>query len=47
MCADIVGEKEHLQYGKDDEQLNQDDGPERAPQRHLAKAVPIEVESLV
>ena len=40
--AEDVGKKEKPQDGEHDEQLDQDHGPERAPQRHAAKSVRIE-----
>ena len=42
-----IGEEEHLQDGKDDKQLNQDDSPKRLAQAHGAKSIVVEIESLM
>jgi len=47
VLADVVGEEKELQHGKDDEQLDEDDGPEGAPQRHAAESVIVEMECFV
>ena len=47
MLADEVGEKEHFQDGKYDDQLHDDNRPQRLSQRHVAKAVVVEVEDSV
>jgi hypothetical protein len=39
-----IGKKEKLQNDKNDEQLNQDDGPESATDRHIFKSLIIKVE---
>ena len=36
---DVIGEEEHLQDNKDDEQLDQYDNPQSASQRHVAEAI--------
>ena len=38
-----VGEEEQLQHHEDDEQLNQDDGPQRLTQAHVPESVGVEV----
>jgi hypothetical protein len=43
MGADIVGKEKYFQDGKNDEQLNQDDCPQRSSQRHLSETVSVEV----
>ena len=43
MSAEEVGEEEDLEDGKHDEEFDEDDGPERAAERHVAEAVVVEV----
>ena len=47
MLLQEIGEKEELQDDEDDEQLNQDDSPERFAQTHVAEPVVIEVEDTI
>jgi hypothetical protein len=42
-----VGEEEHFQDGKDDEELDEDNGPQRTPQFHVLETVVVEVEDSV
>ena len=37
-----VGKEEEAQHGEEDEELHEDNGPERAPQGHRAEPVDIE-----
>ena len=46
MLFDEVGEEEHLENGEDDEQLDEDEGPQRLAQLHVSEAVVIEVKTL-
>ena len=39
-----IREKEHLQYGEHDEELDEDDNPERTAYRHAAEAVDVEAD---
>jgi len=47
MRLEEVGEEEYLQYGKDNEQLNEYDGPERTPEAHRLKPLIVEVEGAI
>ena len=47
MLRKEVGEEEYLQHGEDDEELDGDDDPQRAPQPHLSETVVIEVECVL
>ena len=47
LLLEEVREEEHLQYGENDEQLDENDGPQRASQRHVPESVVIEVEDPV
>ena len=42
-----VGKEEQLQHDEDDEQLDEDDGPQRAPQLHGTESVVVKVIDLV
>ena len=45
VLANVVGKEKDFQNHKDDEKLDEDDDPERAPQCHAAKTVVIQTES--
>ena len=47
MLSDEIGEKEDFEDDEDDEQLDGDDEPERAPQRHVAETIIVEMERLM
>ena len=38
-----VGQEEQFQHHKDDEQLDEDDGPQRPAQAHVPESVDVEV----
>ena len=42
-----IGEEEHLEDGEHDEQLDEDDGPQRTPQLHVLEAFVVEIEESV
>ena len=41
-----IGEKEHLQYGKHDKELDADDEPERLAQCHLPETIIVKMDAL-
>ena len=43
MLVDIVGKEENFQDGKDDEELDENDGPEGFPQCHIAESFIVQV----
>ena len=42
-----IGEEEHLEDGEHDEQLDEDDGPQRTAQLHVPEAFVVEIEESV
>ena len=42
-----IGEEEHLEDGEHDEQLDEDDGPQRTPQLHVLEAFVVKIEESV
>ena len=42
-----IGEEEHLEDGEHDEQLDEDDGPQRTPQLHVPEAFVVKIEESV
>ena len=42
-----IGEEEHLEDGEHDEQLDEDDGPQRTPQLHVPEAFVVEIEESI
>lgn len=42
-----IGEKEHLQYGKHDKELDADDEPERLAQCHLPETIIVKMERII
>ena len=44
VLADEIGEKEEFEDNEDDEQLDGNDEPERAPQRHASETIIVEME---
>jgi hypothetical protein len=47
MLPNETGEEKYLQDGKHDEKLDENNGPERAPKRHVAESIIIEMEHFV
>jgi len=43
VLRDIVGEEEKLQNKENDDQLHDDDSPQRASHRHVTEAIVIEI----
>jgi hypothetical protein len=43
VLLNIIGEEAELEDNEDDEQLDQYDSPQRAPQRHTAETVKIQM----
>jgi hypothetical protein len=43
MLLDEVGKKEEFEDDEDNKQLDKDNGPQRAPQRHRAETIDVQV----
>ena len=43
MLTQEIGKEKELQYHKDDEQLDEDDGPQRPAQAHVPETIDVEV----
>ena len=43
MCTDEIGKEKKFEYGKYDDELDNDNRPKRSPQGHLLKSVGIQV----
>ena len=43
MLLEEIGEEKYLEHHKDDEQLDEDDGPQRLAQAHVPETIDVEV----